>query len=85
MPARDMLLYLTFLVGGLGMCLAGALLCSTGQAAHAVCGGIRFVPVAPTPASVGRSYLFSPSHFLLDASYLGAENRFHLPFPSLSL
>jgi hypothetical protein len=49
MPAREMLLNLVCVVAGLGMCLAGALLCSTGQAAHAVCGGIRFVPVAPPP------------------------------------
>ena len=42
MPAREMLLHLACVVTGLGVCLAGALLTSTGHAAHAVCGGVLF-------------------------------------------
>ena len=39
MPARVMLLHLACVLSGLGVALAGALLASTGHAAHAVCGG----------------------------------------------
>ena len=42
MPTREMLLHLACVVGGQGVCLAGALLFSTGHAAHVVCGSIRF-------------------------------------------
>jgi hypothetical protein len=42
MPAREMLLNLVCVVTGLGVCLAGALLASSGHAAHAVCGGPLF-------------------------------------------
>jgi hypothetical protein len=42
MPAREMLLNLACVVTGLGVCLAGALLFSTGYTAHAVCGGTLF-------------------------------------------
>ena len=40
MPAREMLLHLGCVACGLDVCLAGALLASTGHAAHAVCGCI---------------------------------------------
>jgi hypothetical protein len=42
MPVREMLLHLACVVSGLGVCLAGALLFSTGHAAHAVAGGLFF-------------------------------------------
>jgi hypothetical protein len=42
MPAREMLLHLACVLSGRGVALAGALLFSTGQAAHAVCGGTPF-------------------------------------------
>ena len=42
MAAREMLLHLACVLSALGVSLAGALLFSTGQAAHAVCGGILF-------------------------------------------
>jgi hypothetical protein len=42
MPAREMLLHLACMLSGLGVVLAGAGLCSTCHAAHAVCGGILF-------------------------------------------
>jgi hypothetical protein len=42
MPARELLLHLACVLSGLGVCLAGALLFSTGHAAHAVCGGTLF-------------------------------------------
>jgi hypothetical protein len=42
MPARETLLHLACVVSGLAVALAGALLASTGHAAHAVCGGIPF-------------------------------------------
>jgi hypothetical protein len=41
-PACEMLLHLACVLCGLGVCLAGALLCPTGHAAHAVCGGALF-------------------------------------------
>ena len=37
-----MLLRLACVLSGLGVCLAGALMASTGHAAHVVCGGILF-------------------------------------------
>jgi len=42
MPARAMLLRLACVLSGLGVSLAGALLFSTCQAAHASCGGAIF-------------------------------------------
>jgi hypothetical protein len=42
MPTREMLLHLACVACGLGVCLAGALLFSSGHATHAVCGGILF-------------------------------------------
>ena len=42
MSAREMLLYLTLLVGGLGLCLVGALWFSTGHPAHAAAGCLFF-------------------------------------------
>jgi len=42
MPAREMLLHLACVFSGLGAALAGALLFTTGHAAHAVAGGILF-------------------------------------------
>ena len=42
MPTREVLLHLAFVLSGLGVALAGALLFSTGHAAHAVCGSILF-------------------------------------------
>jgi hypothetical protein len=42
MPAREMLLHLACVLSGLGVALAGALLFSTGHAAHAVCGDFLF-------------------------------------------
>ena len=42
MPAREMLLHLACVVTGLGVCLAGALMASTGHTAHVVAGGILF-------------------------------------------
>jgi hypothetical protein len=37
-----MLLHLACVLSGLGVALTRALLCSTGHAAHVVCGGILF-------------------------------------------
>jgi hypothetical protein len=42
MPAREMLLHLACVLSCLGVALAGALLASTGHAAHVACGGILF-------------------------------------------
>src|SRR5262249_38936553 len=44
MPVREMLLHLACVLSGLGVCLSGALLTSTGHAAHAV-GGVTLVPL----------------------------------------
>jgi hypothetical protein len=41
-PAREILLYLACVLSGLGVCLAGALLASSGHAAHVISGGILF-------------------------------------------
>src|SRR6516164_6188099 len=42
MPAREMFLHLACVLPSRGVALAGALLFSTGHAAHAVCGGTLF-------------------------------------------
>ena len=42
MPPRAMLLHLACVVTGLGVCLAGALLFSTGHATHVISGGLLF-------------------------------------------
>ena len=42
MPPRAMLLHLACVLSGLGVALAGALLASSGHAAHVVSGGIFF-------------------------------------------
>ena len=42
MPAREMLLHLACVFSSRGVALPAALLCSTGHAAHAVCGGTLF-------------------------------------------
>jgi hypothetical protein len=42
MPAREMPLHLACAVTGLGVALAGALLFSSGHAAHVVSGGLLF-------------------------------------------
>jgi hypothetical protein len=41
-PAREMLRSLVCLLSGLGMCLTGALLSSSGQPAHGVAGALLF-------------------------------------------
>jgi hypothetical protein len=42
MPAREMLLHLACVLSGLGVCLAGALLLSSGHAAHVAAGCVFF-------------------------------------------
>jgi hypothetical protein len=54
MPAREMLLHLACVLSGLGVSLTGALLFSTGHAAHAVCGGALFALGAAGVGLQGR-------------------------------
>jgi hypothetical protein len=42
MPSPEMLLHPACVLSGLGLCLAGALLFSSGQPAHGVAGGLLF-------------------------------------------
>src|SRR5262249_23246515 len=51
MPPREMLLRLACVLSGLGVALAGALLFSTGHAAHAVCGGALLFALGPRAMS----------------------------------
>jgi hypothetical protein len=54
MPAREMLLHLACRVAGLGVCLAGAVLASSGHAAHVVSGGLLFTLGAAGGGVQGR-------------------------------
>jgi len=51
-PARDMLLHLACVVAGLGVSLTGALVFSSGHAAHVISGGALFFALGAADVEV---------------------------------
>jgi len=74
-----MQLCLACVPSGLGVVLAGALLCSSGHAAHAVCGGALF---ALGPAGVGLQGWHAVKRLRGGRRLAGGNSRRFCPAPS---